>query len=44
MTYKNAFSMFLLGSAASQRLFRDIGQVLLRSHIQNLGEWRGIGS
>ena len=44
MTYDIAFSMFLLGSAASRRLFRHIGQGLLRSHKQNLGEWRGIGS
>ena len=38
------FFMFLLGSVASRRLFRDIGQGLLRSHKQNLGEWHGIGS
>ena len=33
-----AFFLFLLGSAASRRLFCDIGQNLLCSHKQNLSE------
>ena len=44
MTYNISFFMFLLGSAASQRLFLDIGQGLLCSHKQNLSGWLGIGS
>ena len=40
-----AFFMFLLGSAASRRLFCGIrARAVMPQHKQNLNEWRRMGS
>ena len=40
-----AFFLFLLGSAASRRLFCDIrARTVMPPRKQNLSDWRGMGS